>query len=221
LTASGKATRRPVDQHAHALRRPRVEQQHLAGRTRAHRRQALAAFGENFAEALRQHHPAAGRLVEPQQIAVVVVVECGTRVDRPNVDAVAEDAVAGGIGAGRDRRGIDPGHGREDGVAVEKVDALLPQPPQVGRLLRRNRVRPQPVDHQDQIEDGASGGGGLRRAGNDDQREGCLRDADRGRRESGAHSSHGFPHREFLAQLDCAADDSIRRRMHIYGAQTE
>ena len=68
-------------------------------------------------------------LVQSQQVPVVVVDEREVGVDRADVDAVAEDAVAVGIGAGRDRRRVDPGDGREDGVAVREIDALLAQPP--------------------------------------------------------------------------------------------
>jgi len=144
-----------ADQHADPLGRARVEQQRLAGRAGAYRREPLAALGEDFAQALHQHHAAARHLVEAEQVAVIVVVERAVRVDRADINAVAEDAVAVGIGAGCDRRRIHPGDGRKHRVAVHEIDALPAQPQQIRRVLRRDRIRPQPVEHQDEVEGGA------------------------------------------------------------------
>jgi Type I phosphodiesterase / nucleotide pyrophosphatase len=54
----------------------------------------FAALGQNLAETLGQNHAAIGGGVEAQQIPVVVVAEGMVGIDLPNIDRVAEHAVA-------------------------------------------------------------------------------------------------------------------------------
>src|SRR5207244_1761755 len=48
---------------------------------------------------------------------------------------------------------------------VRKIDPLLAQPPQVGRFLGRDRIRPQSVEHQDEVEGRPARAGGTGSAG--------------------------------------------------------
>jgi hypothetical protein len=120
-------------------------------------------FLEDFAEALGEHHPAAGDLVEAQQDLVIVIAEGVAGIDGAHIDAVADHAVVAGPGAGRDRGRVDPGDGRKHRMAVDEIDALPPQLPQVWRFLRGDRIRAQAVEHDDDVEGGAARIGRKRR----------------------------------------------------------
>ncbi len=146
-----------VDQHADAAGRARICEQRRPGRARRHRGEPLAALPEDFAQALGQDHAAAGDLVEAEQHLVVVIAEGVAGIDGAHIDGVADHAAAAGPGAGRDRGRIDAGDGRKHRMAVDEIDALPPQPPQIRRFLRGDGVRAQAVEHQDDVEGRAAG----------------------------------------------------------------
>src|ERR1700730_6001025 len=102
---------------------------------------------------------------------MVVIDERMIGVDRADILGVADNAVAPRQGAGPDRRGINPGHGRKHRMAVGEIDALLAQPPEVRRLLRRYGIGPQAVEHEDDVECGPAGVCGKRGARDGRRRE--------------------------------------------------
>ena len=141
-----------VDEHADARRRSRVQQQRAAGRAGADGGQPETMRVKPLAEGGDRHEPAAGRLIESQQRAMVVGAERPRRVERGDVHLVAGDPVRRRLGAGRQRGRVHPRDRGEHGVAVREVHALGAQAEEGGRVLRGDRVGPQPVDDEDDDE---------------------------------------------------------------------
>ena len=141
-----------VDEHADARRRSRVQQQRAAGRAGADGGQPETMRVEPLAEGGDGQQPTAGRLLESQERAMVVGAERLHRIERGDVHLVAGDPVRRRLGAGRQRGGVHPGDRREDCVAVREVHALGAQAEEGGRVLGGDRVRPQPVDDEDDDE---------------------------------------------------------------------
>ena len=167
LTTVVADVERRVEQHVATLRSLRVLEQRRAGAPGAGDHGAAARLRDILRQRAPQQHVAAAPPAQRLQCALVAAVQRSGGVDRGRVKAVAGDAVMGGQCPGRDRRRVAARHRRKQRVAVRDADASAGERIEVGRELRADEVRTQPVPHH---HEGATarrhrpgGGGGAQR----------------------------------------------------------
>jgi hypothetical protein len=137
-----------MDDGAGALPRGGIQEITVARRPRAQRDKLTAVAFQDVGERIGGDR-AAGRRFELQELRVIACVERRGGVHAGHEHAVAHDAVQGGIGPGRERRGVHPRDRREHRVAVGVLGALVAKPRDRRRVTRVDAVRPQAVDDED------------------------------------------------------------------------
>ena len=137
-----------------------VQEIRRSGGARTHHEHPPPGRGERLAERRRREQRLARRF-DAEQVLTVARAEKTAGIDPREKHRIPQQPVHLGVGAGRDRRRVHPGHCRVDRVMPGHDHPLLPERVQRGHQGGGHVVGPQPVKHEQQVSSRAARPGRL------------------------------------------------------------